>query len=50
MEILLITILEISKQVEPDEIYNLGAQSPLTISFETPEYAANSDAISAKNS
>ena len=38
-------IIRIIKQVEPDEIYNLGAQSHVAVSFETPEYTANSDAI-----
>ena len=38
-------IIRIIKQVEPDEIYNLGAQSHVAVSFETPEYTANSDAL-----
>ena len=38
----LIRILQI---VQPDEIYNLGAQSHVAVSFETPEYTANCDAI-----
>jgi GDPmannose 4,6-dehydratase len=35
----------IMQQVQPDEIYNLGAQSHVQVSFEVPEYTANSDAI-----
>ncbi len=35
----------ILQQVQPDEIYNLGAQSHVAVSFETPEYTANSDAL-----
>ena len=31
--------------VKPDEIYNLGAQSHVAVSFESPEYTANSDAV-----
>jgi len=31
--------------VQPDEIYNLAAQSHVAVSFETPEYTANSDAV-----
>jgi GDPmannose 4,6-dehydratase len=31
--------------VQPDEIYNLAAQSHVQVSFETPEYTANSDAL-----
>ena len=31
--------------IEPDEIYNLGAQSHVAVSFESPEYTANSDAL-----
>ena len=38
-------IIRILQQVKPDEIYNLGAQSHVAVSFETPEYTANSDAI-----
>ncbi len=38
-------IIRIVKQIEPDEIYNLGAQSHVAVSFETPEYTANSDAM-----
>ena len=38
-------ILRIIKDVEPDEIYNLGAQSHVAVSFETPEYTANCDAL-----
>ena len=33
------------QQVQPDEIYNLAAQSHVQVSFEEPEYTANSDAI-----
>lgn len=38
-------IIRIVQQVQPDEIYNLGAQSHVAVSFESPEYTANSDAI-----
>ncbi len=38
-------IIRIIQEVEPDEIYNLGAQSHVQVSFETPEYTAQSDAI-----
>ena len=38
-------LIRIIKQVEPAEIYNLGAQSHVAVSFETPEYTANSDAM-----
>ncbi len=37
-------ILRIVQETQPDEIYNLGAQSHVQVSFETPEYTANSDA------
>ncbi len=36
-------ILRIIQQTQPDEIYNLGAQSHVQVSFETPQYTANSD-------
>ncbi len=38
-------IIRIIQETKPDEIYNLGAQSHVQVSFETPEYTANSDAI-----
>lgn len=38
-------LIRIIQQVQPDEIYNLGAQSHVQVSFETPEYTANSDAL-----
>ena len=38
-------LIRIIQQVKPNEIYNLGAQSHVAVSFETPEYTANSDAI-----
>ena len=40
-------IIRIIQEVQPDEIYNLGAQSHVKVSFESPEYTANSDAIGA---
>lgn len=40
-------LIRIIQQVQPDEIYNLGAQSHVKVSFETPEYTANSDAVGA---
>jgi len=39
------SLLRIIQQVQPDEIYNLAAQSHVAVSFEEPEYTANSDAI-----
>ncbi len=39
------SIIRIIQQVQPDEIYNLAAQSHVQVSFETPEYTANSDAL-----
>ena len=38
-------LIRIVQTVQPDEIYNLGAQSHVQVSFETPEYTANSDAL-----
>ena len=38
-------LIRIIQQVKPDEIYNLGAQSHVSVSFESPEYTANSDAL-----
>jgi GDPmannose 4,6-dehydratase len=38
-------LIRIIQQVQPDEIYNLGAQSHVQVSFETPEYTANADAL-----
>ena len=40
-------IIRLIQETEPDEIYNLGAQSHVHVSFETPEYTANSDALGA---
>jgi len=39
------SLVRIIKQVQPDEIYNLAAQSHVAVSFEEPEYTANSDAL-----
>ena len=39
------SLLRVIQTTKPDEIYNLGAQSHVHTSFETPEYTANSDAI-----
>jgi len=40
-------LIRIIQEVQPDEIYNLGAQSHVKVSFESPEYTANSDAVGA---
>jgi GDPmannose 4,6-dehydratase len=40
-------LIRIIQQVQPDEIYNLAAQSHVAVSFETPEYTANADALGA---
>ncbi|SUS08801.1 GDP-D-mannose dehydratase, NAD(P)-binding [uncultured Defluviicoccus sp.] len=40
-------LIRIVQQVQPDEIYNLAAQSHVQVSFETPEYTANADGIGA---
>jgi len=41
------SLIRILKQTQPDEIYNLAAQSHVAVSFEEPEYTANSDALGA---
>ncbi len=38
-------LIRIIQEVQPDEIYNLAAQSHVMVSFETPEYTANADAL-----
>lgn len=40
-------LTRILQQVQPDEVYNLGAQSHVAVSFESPEYTANVDALGA---
>ena len=40
-------LIRIVQQVQPDEIYNLAAQSHVQVSFETAEYTANADAVGA---
>jgi GDPmannose 4,6-dehydratase len=40
-----LSIIKIISQIRPDEIYNLAAQSHVHVSFEEPEYTANSDAL-----
>ena len=39
------SLIRIIQEVQPDEIYNLAAQSHVKVSFEEPEYTANSDAL-----
>jgi len=41
------SLVRVIQQTTPDEIYNLGAQSHVAVSFEEPEYTANSDALGA---
>ncbi|MAZ35633.1 MAG: GDP-mannose 4,6-dehydratase [Thalassospira sp.] len=41
------SLIRIIQQIQPDEIYNLAAQSHVAVSFEEPEYTANSDALGA---
>jgi GDPmannose 4,6-dehydratase len=41
------SLIRIVQKVQPDEIYNLAAQSHVAVSFEEPEYTANSDALGA---
>ena len=38
-------VTRLVKQIKPDEIYNLAAQSHVAVSFEVPEYTANADAL-----
>jgi GDPmannose 4,6-dehydratase len=38
-------LIRVIQEVQPDEIYNLGAQSHVAVSFETPEYTANADGL-----
>ena len=38
-------LIRLIQDISPDEIYNLGAQSHVAVSFETPEYTANCDAL-----
>ena len=40
-----LSIFKIIEELQPDEIYNLGAQSHVAVSFETPEYTSNCDAL-----
>src|SRR5262249_46994606 len=40
-------LIRILQEVQPDEVYNLGAQSHVAVSFEAPEYTADVDAIGA---
>jgi GDPmannose 4,6-dehydratase len=42
-----LSLVSILSDIQPDEIYNLGAQSHVAVSFEQPEYTANSDALGA---
>jgi GDPmannose 4,6-dehydratase len=40
-------LIRIIQEVQPDEIYNLAAQSHVKVSFETPDYNAKADAVAA---
>ena len=40
-----LSLLRVIKLIQPDEIYNLGAQSDVSDSFDQPEYTANTDAL-----
>ena len=42
-----LSVSTIIKKIQPNEIYNLAAQSHVAVSFEVPEYTANADAIGA---
>lgn len=41
------SLISLIQKIQPDEIYNLAAQSHVMVSFETPEYTANADALGA---
>ena len=41
------SLVRIIKKIQPDEIYNLGAQSHVAVSFETPEYTADTVGLGA---
>ncbi len=41
------SLIRVIQKVQPDEVYNLAAQSHVAVSFEEPEYTANSDALGA---
>ena len=43
----LLSLLNLISKIKPDEIYNLAAQSHVAVSFQEPEYTANSDALGA---
>ncbi|MGC6756785.1 GDP-mannose 4,6-dehydratase, partial [Escherichia coli] len=38
-------LIRLIKEIQPDEVYNLGAQSHVAVSFESPEYTADVDAM-----
>ena len=42
-----LSVTRLIKQIKPNEIYNLAAQSHVAVSFESPEYTANADALGA---
>jgi GDPmannose 4,6-dehydratase len=42
-----LSLLRVIQKVQPDEIYNLAAQSHVAVSFEEPEFTANADALGA---
>ena len=42
-----ISVSSLIKKIQPDEVYNLAAQSHVAVSFEVPEYTANADALGA---
>src|SRR3954453_18477968 len=41
-------LIRVVQEVQPDEIYNLAAQSHVAVSFETPEYTANADGLGTR--